>query len=465
VVLGKNVPRNNVPRKNALGRVWGAPPRAGSSVMKASLASRIGGALRQNLGRGRPLAALCGLGALAVALVVLGPGRSPQASTRPAFRYPVEVIELSQRALRPELELSGRVEAGARQSLIAAFDGWIVRVEVRPGQPVSAGGLLAVLRPERLQDQLAAARLDIETVDTERTELQQRERYLRQRLEIEREALVRLIEVRDNAAGLRARAVITVMDYEVHHAAADSRRLQVLDIERELRQLPLELRRLEHREEKLRLDVASFEQQLAQAELRAPVDAVVTSVDIEPGAHVQNGLSLITLAPREALRVVVPWPERAAAGADTKAYALIAQRALPLQVERIVAQIESGRASPQAWLRPEGHAQSLVLGSHLQVRLQLPSLQAAFAVPEAALYDGGRVFRLDPQGGSLAAVAADVVGQRYDSEGRLHWILRSPDLQAGDRLLVSRLSAASDGLPVDARLAAPLTAQFDGDDE
>jgi len=399
------------------------------------------------------LGGLLGALTLALGLVVFGVGNSPQASTRTVFRYPVEVMELNPAALRPEIELSGRVEAGTRQALIAAFDAWVQRVDVRPGQPVAAGELLAVLQPEHLNETLAAARLDLDNTDTKIVELDQRERYLRQRLNIEQDTLQRLVEVRDNAAQLRARAVITVMDYEIHRSAVDGRRLQVLDIERDRQQLPLERRRLGNEAEKLRTQIQTYEQQLAAAELRAPVAAVVTSVDIEPGAHVTSGHNLITLAPRESLQIVVPWPAEAGVdGLGVEAYALVTGGMLPLRVERVGAQIDAGRASPQGWLSPRlGDSASLVLGSHLQVRLQLPELESAYLVPESALYNGERVFRLDEKGESLNAVSARVAGQRYDSEGRVQWILASEQLRPGDRLLVSRLASASEGLPVDAR--------------
>lgn len=400
------------------------------------------------------------LGTLAMLAILLfsGLGRSPQASVRSHFRYPVEVMEISPARLRPEIELGGRVEAGARQALIASFDAWVERIDVRPGQTVDAGEILAVLRPERLNEDLGAARLDLDNRRSERAEIEQRQRYLEQRLRIERAALERLIEVRDNAAKLRERAVITVMDYEVHHSAVDGRRLQVLDIERELQQLPLEKRRLDNESEKLATQIQIFEQQLAEAELRAPISAVVTAVSIEPGAHVSSGHSLITLAAREGLQIIIPWPlETPIALAEVDAYAVLGERRIPLRVDRIGAHIEPGHASPQAWLSPaaSGTAAPIVLGSHVQVRLQLPAIDSAYAVPESALYDGERVYRLDVQGEQLNAVATQVAGQRYSEDGALQWILASRELRTGDQLLVSRLAAASEGLPVEARAPRP----------
>jgi multidrug efflux pump subunit AcrA (membrane-fusion protein) len=412
------------------------------------------------------------LGSLAVLAILLfsGLGRTPQASIRSHFRYPVEVIEISPDRLRPEIELGGRVEAGARQALIASFDAWVERIEVRPGQSVEAGDVLAVLRPEHLHESLAAARLDLDNRRSERTEVEQRQRYLEQRLRIERAALARLIEVRDNAAKLRERAVITVMDYEVHHSAVDGRRLQVLDIERELQQLPLEKRRLDNESEKLATQIQTFERQLQEAELRAPVSAVVTAVSIEPGAHVSSGHSLITLAARDALQVVIPWPlETPIALADVDAYAVLGERRVALRVERVSAHIDAGHASPQAWLSPstkDGDTDTtapLVLGSHVQIRLQLPAIESAYAVPESALYNGERVYRLDDQGEQLNAIATQVAGQRYSEDGTLQWILASAKLRAGDQLLVSRLAAASEGLPVEARAPRRASTQMPPD--
>jgi multidrug efflux pump subunit AcrA (membrane-fusion protein) len=414
--------------------------------------------LRHFLTRRRALLAAGVLAAAVLLLVLAGGGRRAE-PPRAAFRYPVQAVQVQRGAARPEIEVSGRIEAGRKQTLIAYFDAWVDEVRVVAGQEVKAGAPLLSLGKRFIADALHEARLAADSTAVEIAKLDEREAYLATRLGIEEDMLKRLQLVKDNAAQLRTRGVITVMDYETHLSSVDMRRLQVLELQREKKNLPLERRRLRNDAEKLRGQIARLDSDLQQAELIAPFDAVVLEVAAEPGGRVATGTKLVSLAPLDGLQVSVPWPVDHRATAQVAAYAVSGGQQIALRVAEIGSVIEAGRSTPHAVLSAEGRLPAaLALGSFVPVRLQLPPIADAFVIPESSLYAGERVFRLDKADSVLDGVRVQVDGQRYARDGSIEWIVSAAELADGDRLLTTRLAAAAEGLPVLATTHASLEA-------
>lgn len=398
----------------------------------------------------RPWLLLGGGLALGAALLfgVFG-GGSPPPAARAVFRYPVQALQVQRGVARPEIEVSGRIEAGRKQTLIAYFDAWVDEVRVVAGQEVKAGTPLLSLGKRFIADALHEAKLALDSTELEIVKIQEREEYLKARLGIEEDMLKRLQLVKDNATQLRARGVITVMDYETHLSSVDVRRLQVLELQREKKSLPLERRRLHNDGEKLRGQIARLEGDLQHAELVAPFDAVVLEVAVEPGGRVATGAKLVLLAPLDGLQISVPWPVDHGAAAQVAAYAVSGGQQIALRVAEVGSVIEAGRSTPHAVLNAQGRLPAaLALGSFVPVRIQLAPIDNAFVIPETSLYAGERVFRLDPAGSALDGVKVQVDGQRYGRDGSIEWIVSAPDLADGDKLLTTRLAAAAEGLPV-----------------
>ena len=82
----------------------------------------------------------------------------------------------------------------------------------------------------------------------------------------------------------------------------------------------------------------------------------------------------------------------------------------------------------------------------MEIVLGLPEVQDAVAVPREALYGTDRVFVLD--GERMRSVEVERLGETHPDDGNSRVILRSAELMPTERLIVTHLPNAIDGLRV-----------------
>jgi hypothetical protein len=86
----------------------------------------------------------------------------------------------------------------------------------------------------------------------------------------------------------------------------------------------------------------------------------------------------------------------------------------------------------------------------LSVRLVRPARPDAVAVPFAAVYGGNRIYRIDAEN-RMRGVPVEVLGGALNGDGEEEDLLvRSAQLAAGDRIVVTHMPNAVDGLRVEA---------------
>ena len=95
----------------------------------------------------------------------------------------------------------------------------------------------------------------------------------------------------------------------------------------------------------------------------------------------------------------------------------------------------------------------LQLGRTVEFVLDLPAVQGAVAAPHEALYGTDRVYVLDGQ--RMTSVEVERLGETHPEGGVGRVILRSSDLKPSDRLIVTHLPNAIDGLKVKVAVVSP----------
>jgi len=342
---------------------------------------------------------------VAAALTALPEGSGEEAVTRHHPRRAVQVAPVEIAAGERDLRLPGVTRASRRASLAFTVAGRVAARPVEVGDGVVAGEAVAALddREYRLAEEAATAAL--EEVDARLGQLR-RDLTRAERLLAARAATAEEVEqVRSATAAL-----------EAGRLAASSRR----DEARRLRD---------------------------EALLRAPFDATVTDVQVEPGEWAAPGRAVVELAGRGAVEVAVEVPEglrhRVTQGSRVEVSLPFLAREVKGEVTR-VADAAGGAGGlfpvevslePAAWL-VSGLAAEVVL-----------TLEAApeLTVPLSAVVDpgGGRpaVFRIvDGQAERVEVRPGHVVGDRLTVEG---------SLAAGDRVAVAGHTALADGDPVE----------------
>ena len=122
-------------------------------------------------------------------------------------------------------------------------------------------------------------------------------------------------------------------------------------------------------------------------------------------------------------------------------------------LHRLTAQVGRGSGGADGLFRVTLGNTWLQLGRTVEFVLDLPAVRDAVAVPREALYGTDRVFVLD--GERMKGVVVERFGETHpdDADGRV--ILRSPALKPSDRLIVTHLPNAIDGLKVRVTGAPP----------
>jgi hypothetical protein len=91
----------------------------------------------------------------------------------------------------------------------------------------------------------------------------------------------------------------------------------------------------------------------------------------------------------------------------------------------------------------------LIPGRVLTVHMDLPPEDNVVALPFEAWYGLDRIYRLED--GRMAALTVERVGEQRDAAGQARVLARSPDLQAGDRIITTQLPNAITGLKVEVK--------------
>lgn len=353
--------------------------------------------------------------------------------------WPVAVETVTPASLAPMLTLYGAVDSPRAAVLTAAVAAYVAEVPVREGA-VAALGAPLVLLDER------DARLVLAQREAQVTSARHSHRNDVQALERERE-LLRLAErAAERAQTMVARNLGPQSALDEAHAALERQRLSLATRELAVADYPQRLAQLEAQLEQARLD-------LERTRIVAPFRGRVAALHVAPGDRVRVGDRIAEIYDVEGLeiRATVPAPwlpavRAAVAAGEVRGSTLIDGVGYELQLTGLSGRAGAGGAGVDALLRFAEGAPELPLGRFAEVQLHLPAVEQAVALPHEALYGRDRIYRLVE--GRMAALPVDRLGETVTADGSVRLLLRSPELRAGDRVIITRLPNALEGLRV-----------------
>lgn len=368
------------------------------------------------------------------------------------WRVAVRAVEPGARA--PELLLYGRVETADLLRAAASAPARVAVVPVREGHRVARGELLV-----RLDERDLVPRLRQAEADAAELEAQIRSEEIRfgtdQAALLEEQKLLQIARnALERAQRLRSQRVAAESDLDAAEEAVARQALAVRTREMAIADHPARLEALRARLERARANLAEVELEVARAEVVAPYDGVIAAVEVTVGDQVKRDDVLVRIYSVESLeiraRVPAPYQEEIraalAAGEPLTAVALSGAREIPLRLERL-----AGEAHPSgldALFAVTGDPEALRLGQMLSVRLVRPARPDAVAVPFEAVYGGDRIYRVDA-GGRMRGVPVEVLGGALNGDGEEDLLVRSSELSTGDRIVVTHMPNAVDGLRVE----------------
>ena len=392
-----------------------------------------------------------GIGGM-TALVKSKPEREPLEAEERAWT--VAAVPVEPGTVTPQLVLFARVDSPRIAQLSSAVTADVEAVDVLEGQRAGRSDRLLVLDDREIR--LVLAQRDAEMAefeaDLEHERLRHRNNlaaleHEKALLELARREVARARDLADRGVGSQASLDQVRRDEERQLLAVEQRRLAIREHESRRKQVEAKLARATAQQAQAMLD-------LERTRVYPPFEGRVTEVFVSPGDRVRPGDRLLAVYDTEMveLRAQIPIRRlpvvRAALdrGETLAARAVVDGREIRAVLHRLTAQVDPGSGGADGLFRvTEGNAW-LQIGRTVEIILDLPPIHDAVTIPREALYGTNRVFVLD--GERMKSVEVERLGETHAGDGDGRLILRSPRLEASDRMIVTHLPNAIDGLKV-----------------
>lgn len=366
--------------------------------------------------------------------------------------WQVSAIDAQRQSLSPTITLYGKVESPELLQAGSPGSGVVERVFVRAGNQVRSGELLLRLDQRDFSAALLQSEADLRDIENQIEELKIRHAADRASLETER-ALMALAESEVNRL-LKLQQQNLASDTALNSARTElgQRQLAVTARQLDVESYPARLQILQARRDRAQARLDQDRLAVTRSEVRAPFDAIISRVEVSAGDRVSLGQTLVSLYPQDSLEIRAHLPaNHIDAVQQTLAEGRRLDASVPgrpnlgrLAVTRIAGEAEAtgidlffATNRGDARLRP---------GELLALVLQLPAQEGVFAVPYQAIYGNSRIYRIVDE--RLQAIDVETVGQARGLGDEVQVLIRSDQLEPGDRIAVTHLPNAVAGLKV-----------------
>jgi RND family efflux transporter MFP subunit len=298
-------------------------------------------------------------------------------------------------------------------------------------------------------------------------EVQAKQKLAKRRLARSREAvskekeLLELTQTRlERASQLREQGLLSQADLDTsaenlkrQQLALNQAQLTAEEVEIQLMELSAQALRARARRDQTQLDVE-------RTRIVAPFAGVVSELEASQGDRIRADDNLLRIQNPASIEVRTQIPARYATsvtegleqGLVMPAIVQAGDQTIAAELSRMSGQTREATGGVDSFLRFREPPTGLRLGSTVRVFLDLPAEDGVIALPADALYGRERVYRLVDN--RMQMVEVERVGERARPLGGTEVLVRSEYLTDGDRVVVTKLSNAADGL-----LAQPVETQ------
>ncbi len=373
--------------------------------------------------------------------------------------WPVRAITADVGTYQPYLKLYGQTVAGRRVDLRALVAGEVLETgpQMREGAVVKKDAVLLRLDPFEYEGALDEAEAKL-------AEAKAKVREFEAAIENERDALNHARTQLEIAQRDLERAVPLAERGTVSEKTADDRRLIVSERMQGLEQRVNNLEIQQAKAAQQRAVIRQLEWKVRQAKrnledtvLEAPFDAYVTNVTAEKGRIVGANDQVATLIDRNWVDVRFTLSDRQYGRIVSSEKTLIGRPVevlwhvgdtpitYPAHIERVGAEIAAEKGGVEIFARLDDPNQPTAIrpGAFVEVRMPDRSYERVSRLPPTALYGNERIFVIND--GRLKSRDVELVGAAKDK------ILVRGQIGPGEKVIITRLSGAKDGLRVEER--------------
>lgn len=424
-------------------------PRAGERMKKSAAPAKQSSLIRKIVWPlGILLLAVLGF----VALYSSGPRSKPVTSEEKTWLVALERVTHTD--LSPVIPLFGQIETPLTAKLTAAVTGEVEELQVLEGQLVMAGQMLIAL--EDSDHVLLLDQRNAELAEIEAQIANEKERHVtdlaalqfeQSQLRLSKRAVERVKNLADKGLGAQSGLDDARQEENRQALAIEQRRLAIRGHKIRLAELDARFNRAKALRDKAMLD-------LSRTQITAPFSGRVMETSVAPGDRVRIGDNLLKLYDTNALEIRAQIPTRYVGelaqalndGQEVSATAQYGDRKIHAVLSRLSGEVRRGAGGLDGLFRITGTDAWLQIGSTMEVLLTLPIEENVIALPISALYGTDRVYKLNEDRMRVATVVR--VGEAPLATGEKRVLVRSPDLEEGDRVIVTQLPNAIEGLKV-----------------
>jgi RND family efflux transporter MFP subunit len=349
----------------------------------------------------------------------------------------VEVIEAGRASGQSGLELPGSIQAVTEAPILARADGYLSKRFVDIGDRVRAGQPLAEIEAPELDQQLRQAEAALQQAQAAQEQALANHEQGKANLELARITAGRWKQ-------LASAGVVSQQDNDQYQAQLTAQTANVQALEKAIAAQRSNVAAAE-------ANIARLKEVLGYRQVKAPFDGVITVRNLDTGALVVSGSTLIyRIAQTGTLRTYVNVPQTSAHAvhqgqAASLTVSSLPGRRFPGKVARTASALDPSSRTMLAEVEVPNSDGSLFPGMYAQVDLNSPSANAPVTIPAEAL-----IFRGD--GTQVAIVQPDhtvhlrkvVVGRDYGDKLDI-----SEGLQAGETIVASPGDQTQEGLKIE----------------
>jgi multidrug efflux pump subunit AcrA (membrane-fusion protein) len=375
--------------------------------------------------------------------------------TKPELKekvWQVEVVSAKKRSLSPVLGLYGRVESPDFLQAAAPGAGIVSEVLVQSGTSVITGQSLVKMDIRDFETALVQAESDLKEIENQIGELKIRHQSNLKTLETELELLQLADEEVQRLFKLKAQNLTADTILSVARSARGRQQLSVYSRELEVESYPAQMGKLKARLNQYAAHLKQSRLVIERSTVLAPFDAVISSTPVSVGDRVATGQILVALYPVDSLEIRAHIPAQYIARIQQALAQDIIQQAsikladsiLELELKRLAGEAEPSGIDAYFGVGESG--QELRPGALLTLSFKLPTEEDVVAVPYQAIYGNSRLYLLRDD--RLQGVEVKSIGQYIDADGTSMLLVKSPQIDNGDEIVVTHLPNAVSGLKV-----------------
>ena len=392
---------------------------------------------------------------------------TPPVKQKEEKSWVVSTITLDNGPKTPQLELYGRVESPYTSTLTSTVDADVASLEVREGERVAKGQTILVLDDSEVRLLVEQRQSDVADLEAQIESENTRHKNDLASLKLER-SLVELAKKKLEREEKTSKANLTSQSsYDSQKQALQSQELALKARQLNVDSHPARLAQLEARLKQKRAQLEQAEKDLRRTEVSAPFDGIVLSTSVSPGERVRPGEVLAEVYATDEVELRAQLPQkhvddvrRALTSDNTLAATAVTPVGdISVRLKRISGVVGQTGSGVDALFRvAEGDSEKLIIGEVLDVIVDLPELHDIYRVPVSALYGTDRIYRVttsqsDDDGNSttrLETVRVEKLGNQSE-DGQYYLLVRSDELNNGDKIITTQLPHAVSGLKVTVR--------------